>query len=344
MKALVKENMTDKGFVLKEVPVPVPKEGEALIRVKAVGICGTDVHIYHNEVAVDTPVIIGHEFCGVVKENNSNRTDIRKGDRIISRLNLNVCGKCRACLSGNPHMCEHRACPGFKRDGAYAEYIAIDASQLVKLEDDVDFEEGALAEPMAIVTHALLERTLLEAEDTVVIFGPGPIGLIALGLCRAYGVSKTVVVGTDVDEALRIPAAKKMGADLVLNAQRDDVLGIVHELTNGQGADLVIEASGATPAINTGIELLRRQGRMCVLGLPAKRSINTNWLTASEKSLDLVFNYSSSPIAWIKVASMIGRGVLDAKTLITHSYPLERYDELFNEIAKGNVIKGMLLP
>ena len=262
MKALIKENMQDPGMVLKNVSEPVPQKGEALIRIKADGIYGTDVHIYHNEVAVDTPVIVGHEFCGEVVMNVSDRADIQKGDKVISRLNLGVCGKCRACLSGNPHMCVHRMCPGFKKDGAYAEYIAIDADQLVKLNDDVDYKEGALAEPMAIVTHALLERSKVEPEDTVVVFGPGPIGLLATQMSRVYGAGKIIVVGTDVDEPLRIPAAKKLGADVVLNAQKQDVAAEVMKLTDGQGADLVVEASGAAPAINTGLDLLRRQGRM----------------------------------------------------------------------------------
>lgn len=344
MQALVKENMKEIGLTLKNVSKPEIKKGEALIRVKAVGVCGTDIHIYNNEVNVDTPVIIGHEFCGVIEKMDSERMDIQKGDKVVSRLNLGVCGTCKACLSGNPHMCEKRSCPGFKRDGAYAEYIAIDAGQLVKLENSVDYKTGALAEPMAIVAHALLERTRVEPEDTVVIFGPGPIGLIAQQMAKLNGAGKIIMVGTDVDEHLRVPIARKTGADHTLNAQKEDVAERVRELTNGKGADLVVEASGAAPATNSGIEVLRRQGRMCVLGLPAKRESQVNWLTAAEKSLNIVFNYSSSPISWEYVASMLNRQALQTEELITHCYPIEDYERMFNDIKKGIVIKGILLP
>ncbi len=307
------------------------------------GVCGTDIHIYKGEVDTSTPVIIGHEFSGIVEETGSDVTGIQAGDRVVSRLNIGVCGKCRACLSGNPHMCEHRTCPGFKIDGAYAEYIAIEADQLLRIGDSVDYKEAALTEPMAIVAHALLERTKIEAEDTVVIFGPGPIGLIALEMAKINGAGKVIMVGTDVDEPLRVPAAKKLGADMIINAQHENVQEIIRDITGGEGADLVIEASGAAPAINQGIDILRRQGRMCVLGLPGKAESIIRWRTAAEKSLSIIFNYSSSPLSWNKAVSMLNRGAFRTDGIITHTAPLEDYEVLFEEIAKGNVIKAVFV-
>ena len=344
MKALVRTGLEPHAFYYESVPIPQIDDNQVLIRVKAVGVCGTDFHMWTGGVKTKIPVIVGHEFSGCVEEKGKNVTNVDVGDKVVSRLNINVCGVCKPCLTGNPHMCVHRQCPGFQIDGAYAEYIAIDAKQLVKLDKNVEYEAGAFAEPFAIVTHALLERTKLEPEDVVVIFGPGPIGLIAEQLSQLYGASKVIVVGTNVDEPMRIPLAKKLGAFRVLNAQTDDVFEEVMKITHGEGVDLVIEASGAQPAINSGIDILRRQGRMCVLGLPTVEKNNIKWLTAAQKSLSVIFNYSSSPIAWNKVVSMLNRGVLDTDSLITHKVTLDRYKELFKAIEEGKVVKGMFLP
>ncbi|MCI8645188.1 MAG: alcohol dehydrogenase catalytic domain-containing protein [Firmicutes bacterium] len=344
MKALIKERSDQYGFTLCDIKRPAPADNQVLIKVKAVGICGTDVHIYKSEVSVNTPLVIGHEFSGVVEETGPGVRSVSPGDRVVSRLNIGVCGKCRACLSGNPHMCAHRTCPGFVIDGAYAEYIAMEENQLIKIGDNVDYTDAALTEPMAIVAHALLERTAVESEDNVVIFGPGPIGLIALQMAKINGAAQVIVIGADIDEALRIPAAKELGADLVINCQKEDAEKIIFEATEGKGADLVVEASGAAPAANLGIHVLRKQGRMCVLGLSEQAESRIAWRTAVEKSHDIIFSYSSSPLSWNKAVSMLNRGVFKTKPIITHTSPLENYESLFEEIARGNVIKGVLIP
>lgn len=344
MKALVRKSLEAEQFFYEEVPKPHYKSDEALVRIKAVGVCGTDYHMWTGGVATEVPVIVGHEFCGIVEEVGADVVSVKPGDKIVSRLNVGVCGTCRPCLTGNPHMCVHRQCPGFKKDGAYAEYISIEGKQLIKLGDSVSFEEGAVVEPMAIVAHALLERTKVEPEDVVVVFGPGPIGLIAAQMAGIYGAGKVIVVGTNVDEAIRMPLAEKFGAHLVLNAQTQDIEAEIMKHTGGKGADLVVEASGAEPAINTGLKILRRQGRMCVLGLPSRPQNSIAWLTAAEKSLNIIFNYSSSPWSWNIVTSMLNRGIIDAKSLITHSYPLSEYKEMFDRIRQGEVVKGVFLP
>lgn len=344
MKALVRTSSEPKGFELMDVPMPVIEANEALIRVRAVGVCGTDVHIYQGLVNTEIPVIVGHEFSGEIVEVGNKVTNVAVGDHVISRLNLGVCGVCRACLTGNPHMCECRTCPGFKLDGAYAEYISIPAEMLIKLDDSVSFTDAAMAEPMAIVTYALLERTKVEPEDVVVVFGPGPIGLISAQMAKIYGASKVIVVGTDADEQLRLPLAKKMGADLTINSQKDDVAQVLLSTYGIEKVDLVIEASGATPAINSGIDLLRRLGRMCVIGLPSKNGLPIDWLSAAEKSLSLIFSYSSSPISWSRVVSMLNRKVIDLSSLISHESPLEDYERVFEDLAKGNGVKAVFLP
>ena len=216
MKAIVRTGLEAGEMYLKDLPLPNISEDEVLVRVKAVGICGTDAH----------------EFSGIVEKIGANVNNIKEGDRVVSRLNLGVCGVCRACLTGNPHMCEHRTCPGFKLDGAYAEYIKMDPKMLVKISDNVTYEQGALVEPMAIVAHALLQRTKVESEDFVVIYGPGPIGLIALQMIKINGASKVIMVGTDVDENERLPLAEKLGADYVFNSQKKNIEEEIRKIKN----------------------------------------------------------------------------------------------------------------
>ena len=344
MKAIVRTSLEPEQMFLQDVPIPAISQDQALIRVKAVGVCGTDAHIWSGDVRTKTPVIIGHEFSGVVEKIGSQVSGVCVGDRIVSRLNINICGRCRNCLTGNMQMCESRTSPGFWVDGAYAEYIAINAGQLIPLPDSVPFEDAAVVEPMAIVAHALLQRATVEPEDVVTIYGPGPVGLIAMQMAKVAGAAKVYMVGTDVDEPQRLPLAVKLGADAVFNAQRCNVEEEIRKLHDGRGVDLVVEASGSPAAINSGIHLLRRHGRMCVIGLPTKREIMVEWLTATEKSLALITTYSSSPWAWNTVVSMLGRGAIDGRSLVSHIIPMAEYKQAFAEIAKGNVVKCVLLP
>lgn len=344
MKAIVRTSLESGSFELQDVPVPDISEDEVLIKIKAVGVCGTDTHIYYGHIKTAVPVTVGHELSGVVEKIGSKVKNVTVGAHVVTRLNVGVCGSCRACLTGNPQMCEDRTCPGHWVDGAFAEYMKIESKQLMKMSDRLSFEQSAFMEPMACVAHALVERTKVEPEDFVVLFGPGPIGLLALQMAKIYGASKIVVVGTDADENVRLPLAKKLGADYTLNAQRDDVYAEILKITDGKGADLCIECSGARPAINTCLELLRKQGRMSVIGLPGQRELGIQWLTAAEKSLNIVFSYSSSPLSWNMCQSMLERGAIDVQSLISHRAKLDDYEKIFEETKKGNVIKAMLIP
>lgn len=344
MKALIRKSNEAGQFYFEETEKPTIEATEALIRIKAVGVCGTDYHMWKGELSTIVPLIPGHELCGIVEDVGKKVTNVKPGDKVVSRLNIDVCGICRMCLTGNAHMCVERRCPGFKIQGAYAEYIAIDANQLIKLTDGVSFEEGAFVEPMAIVTHALLERTKIEPEDKVVIFGPGPIGLIAAQMVRIYGASKVVVVGIESDYKIRMALASHLGVDYLLNSQSQDVESEIMKITEGKGADIVIETSGSEQCVNIGLKILRNQGRMCVLGLPSKHESVIDWLTACEKSLAVVFSYSSSPWSWEIATSLLKRGGINIKRLITHTYPLSSYMDMFEEMGKGNVVKGIFLP
>ena len=343
MRALVRTSLEPESMEVVEREMPQIAEDEVLIKIKAVGICGTDIHIYYGRITTGTDVVIGHELSGEIVKTGGKVQGIKAGDRVVTRLNVGVCGTCKACLSGNPQMCEHRTCPGHWIDGAFADYMKIEAKQVIKIADSISYEEAAFVEPMACVAHGLLERTQVKPEDLAVVFGPGPIGLLAVQMAKANGASKVIMVGTDQDEALRLPLAKKLGADLVLNSMKDDVEQIIKELTAGQGADLCVDCSGAEPAINTCLRILRRQGRMAVIGLPGRRSLNVEWLTAAEKSLNVVFSYSSSPTSWDLCLSMLERKAVDVDSLISHRVRIEEFRAVFEAARNGEVIKAVMV-
>ena len=329
---------------VEERPVPEIEENEVLIKIKAVGVCGTDLHIYNGDVVTGTDVIIGHELSGEITKTGPKVKKFRPGDRVVSRLNVGVCGTCKACLSGNPQMCGQRTCPGHWVDGAFAEYMKIDDKQLLKFSEGLSFEEAAFTEPMACVATALLERAKIMPEDIVVIYGPGPIGLLAMQMARAYGASKVIVIGTPRSKALRLPLARKLCADMTLVSGEDDIEGIISDLTGGEGADLCVDCSGSAAAINSCIRMLRKLGRMCVIGLPGERELPVEWKTACEKSLDVIFSYSSSPASWNMCLSMLERGAIDVKSLISHRVGLDDFDAVAAATERGEVIKAIIVP
>ena len=344
MKAIVRTSLEPGCMEVQERPIPEIADDEVLIKIKDVGVCGTDVNIYNGRLTTGTDVVIGHELSGVIEKVGAKVTRVKPGDRVVSRLNVGVCGTCKACLSGNPQMCEHRTCPGHWVDGAFAEYMKIEAKQVIKIADSISFEEAAFVEPMACVAHALLERAKVKPEEVVVLYGPGPIGLLALQMAKINGASKVIVVGTENSAQHRLPLAKKLGADMILISSKDDVEKIVRDVTNGEGADLCIDCSGAPSAINSCLRMLRRQGRMCVIGLSRERVFPVEWMTAAEKSLELIFSYSSSPTSWNICLSMLERKAIDVKSLITHKENLYGFEKIIEETKKGNVIKALIEP
>ncbi|MGB4438627.1 MAG: alcohol dehydrogenase catalytic domain-containing protein [Sedimentibacter sp.] len=301
-------------------------------------------YIYTDEYDTVPPLIIGHEFSGVITEVGDKVKKFSVGDRVISELSVNACGTCIYCKTGNPQICLEKKAPGTHINGAYADYLNMPAKLVHKISENITFEEAAVIEPAAIVAHALLQRTKIEPEDFVVVIGPGPIGLLAAQMARIGGARKVAIIGMDVDKNTRLKVAEKIGCDYIINASESDPLAIINELTNGLGADVVVECSGSAGGINSGINMLRKQGRMCSIGIPGPEKIQIEWKKAVIKALDLVCTFSSSPLAWNWVVSMLDRKVLDLNSLISHKEPLERWEYIFEETKKGNVIKAVLLP
>lgn len=344
MKAVVKYGK-GKGLVeVREIPEPKIREDEVLIEVKAVSVCGSDLHIYHDSHPYWPPVVLGHEFSGIIAQPGKEVKGWKVGDRVVSETSTGSCGVCYICQSGYPQNCEEKRPLGIGINGAYTKYVAGPARLLHRLPDNIPFEVGAVIEPMAICVTSILERAQLKAGETVVITGPGPIGLISLAIAKAAGAKSVGVTGRNSDEGVRFQKARELGADYTINVDKEDPVKKVLEMTNGLGVDILIETSGGEKAISQAFEMVRRLGRICAIGISGKEEVAIPYDRGIFKALRYDFCFSSSWTAWEKVIGLISKGLLPAEKIITHKLPLEKWEEAFHLLENLQAAKVILIP
>jgi len=329
---------------LRETPVPHPKPDEALLEIKAAGICGTDVHIKHDCFPYWPPVIMGHEFSGEIVEVGTEVGKFKVGDRVVGEPHTKACGKCELCRTGNIQICAQKRSPGWGINGAFARYLCMPEYLLHKIPDSLSYDEAAFVEPAANVVQDVLERGQVVANDTVVVIGPGAIGLAALMSAKAAGAGKLIIVGTKADEAKRLPIAKEIGVDAVILADQQDAVAEVHKLTDGRGADLVVEASGAAPAIASAVGMVRRLGRITQIGLTGQSQISFPWDAASWKVCTIIFNLSTAYTCWDRTIGLMANKKIDASKVITHRLPLEEWEKAFELVETMQGLKVLLIP
>jgi L-iditol 2-dehydrogenase len=344
MLGLVKTQKGVGHVELLECPEPVPGPGEVLIEVKACGICGTDVHIFHDKFPYWPPVILGHEFSGVVCALGPETKYYKVGDRVVGEPHTQACGHCYLCRSGNIQICPMKRSPGWGIDGALTKYLKMPERLLHRIPDHMSYDLAALVEPTANTVHDVIERAKVEAGDFVVVLGPGPIGLLAALTARAAGARNVVIAGTQDDEPIRLRKARELGFDPVVNIAQTRLSDVVMDLTGGIGADLVIEASGAPPAIASTVDLIRKRGRICVIGLTGKDSVPFFWDKAAFKVCDVFFNLSTSYTSWDRTIHLIAGGKIPAGEIITHRLPLREWRRGFDEIEAQRALKVLLIP
>jgi L-iditol 2-dehydrogenase len=344
MKAVVKFGK-GKGLVeMREVPEPKIKDDEVLIEVKAVSVCGSDLHIYHDNHPYWPPVILGHEFSGVIAHLGKEVKGWKVGDRVVSETRTGSCGVCYICQSGFPQACEQKRPFGIGINGAYTKYVAGPACLLHRLPECISFEAGALIEPIAVCITSILERSQLQAGESVVITGPGPIGLISLAIAKAAGAKIVGVTGRSADEGVRFEKAKELGADFTINVDKEDPVQKVLKLTDGLGVDILIETSGGGKAITQAFDMVRRFGRICAIGISGKDEVPIPYDRGIFKALRYDFCFSSSWTAWEKAMGLIAKGLLPAEKLITHKLPLEKWEEAFHLLENLQAAKVILIP
>ena len=343
MKALVK-TQKGKGFLeLRDVPEPQVKAGEVKIEIAACGICGTDVHVKHDEFPYWPPVTLGHEFSGTVIEVGPNCRSAKVGERVVAEPHNLSCGVCYLCRTGNTHICASKRSPGWGVDGGMAKYICYPEKLLHRMPEGMTFDQGALVEPTANAVTDVIERARITAGDFAVVIGPGPIGLLAAMVARAAGAREVVVIGTPADAALRLKKAKELGFTTV-NLGEANPVDVVMGMTGGIGADLVIECSGSPRAIPGTIDLVRKLGKICVIGLTGNRPVEVPWDKFSFKVVEVIFNLSTSYTSWDRTIALIHKGLVPAEKIITHRLPLAQWEEAFAAVENLSGLKALLIP
>jgi threonine 3-dehydrogenase len=341
MQAIVK-NHEGVGLALKQVPVPACGPNDVLIRVRHAGVCGTDLHIWEWDSwargRLKPPVVIGHEFAGEIAELGAEASAgglLVPGDLVTAEGHI-VCGHCLQCRTGNAHLCQRTQIIGVDRDGAFAEYIAMPASNVMRL-DGIPTDVGAIMDPLGNAFHTVLEAPVSGA--TVLIVGCGPIGCFAAGVARAAGAA--LVVATDLNPR-RLELARCMGAHAVMNPAEDDVVARVRELTHGDGVDLVCEMSGHPAGHAQAFAAARLGGRVHLLGTPSRPTEVDFARDVIFKGLTL-YGVTGRKMygTWQQMSRFLGAG-FDPSPVVTHRYPLARIDDAIRVIRDGQAGKVIL--
>lgn len=339
MQAIVKAQRAP-GLTVSTVPKPVAGPGEVLIRVRHAGVCGTDLHIADWDAwaqgRIKPPVVLGHEFAGEVAALGPGVTEFQVGQLVTAEGHI-ICGHCQACRTGNGHICKNTRIIGVDRDGAFAEFIAMPATNVMTL-DGIPTEIGAIMDPMGNAFHTVLTADI--PGSTVFIVGCGPIGCFAVGIARAAGASK--VIASDVNPN-RLALAKKMGAHIVINAAKDDVVRSVLAETGGEGVDVVCEMSGVPAALHQAFATIRMGGRVQLLGIP-KGEVPVDF--ASEIIFKGITLYGvigrKMYETWHQMRRFLSSGLLDPRPVITHRFPLAKIDDALAAIRSGDAGKVIL--
>jgi L-iditol 2-dehydrogenase len=262
----------------------------------------------------------------------------------VSEQHTGACGRCRQCLTGNAFACSAKRAPGYYADGGFAEFINMPAWLLHRIPESLSFVEAALSEPAAVAAHGVLDRTGIEPEDVVLILGCGPIGLLAARMAQAAGAARVIITGIDRDEKVRLSRARDLKIDHVVNVMQTNLAELVDDLTGGEGADVVIELSGALPAISQAFQLARRLGRVGIIGQPPQDEVAIPYRDALFRALTVTFSYSSKYTSWERALSLFERGAVQPSSFITHVLSLDGWARGFDLSRSGEAIKVILKP
>jgi len=339
MQAVVRFGMGDDDIRLEDVPEPEPGPNEVKINVKAAGVCGTDIH---GHPSLRPPVILGHELAGVIVEVGSNCTTRHVGERVTSETTKSLCGKCRYCKEGPVSLCVERRGLASRADGCFAKYLTIPETSVHVLPAAVSFEAGALTEPLACATHAVIEQAGVDREEFIVVVGPGPLGLLVTRCCAVFG-AKVVTAGIGADED-RLALAAAFGAERTVNVEMEDLPDVVRSMTDGYGADTVFECSGAASAVPAALACLRKRGRYVQAGI-LHRQVELDFDDLFfVRELTLAGSHTSNPVSWVLALNLLAAGKVRLQPLITAELPLAEWRRAFELMRTRQAIKVILKP
>ncbi|MDR0268446.1 L-threonine 3-dehydrogenase [Paenibacillus sp.] len=338
MTGLVKEHRAP-GAILKEVPLPAMGPDEVFVKVKASSICGTDVHIYNwdawAEKSVVTGNVFGHEFAGIVIETGDQVRNVQVGDHVSAEGHM-VCGTCKACRTGNAHVCQHTRSFGITAPGCFAEYAVVKAESVIHNDPDMPFELACLQDPLGNAVHTVLSGDIVG--KSVLIVGAGLIGLMAISVAKACGAG--LVMAADV-HTYRLGMAHRMGADIVMNSSKASLPQLVRDMTGGEGAEVVLEMSGHPGAIRDGFEAAAHAARVSVLGIPADDvAMDMGQIIFKGLRVEGITGRRMHE-TWYQMKGLLRNGNLGLDKLVTHTCSLDRFEEAFalmNSGACGKIV------
>lgn len=339
MRAIVKDRRAP-GLTVATVPKPTIRPGEVLIAVRHAGVCGTDLHIADWDAwaqgRIKPPLVVGHEFAGEIVAVGDGVDEFATGQLVTAEGHI-VCGHCMQCRTGNSHICRRTQIIGVDRDGAFAEFIAMPATNVLAL-DGIPTEVGAIMDPMGNAFHTVLTAEI--PGSTVFVVGCGPIGCFAVGIARAAGAAK--VIASDVNPK-RLQLASCMGAHVTLHAAKDDVVAAVLAETGGEGADVVCEMSGVPSALHQALAAVRMGGRVQLLGLP-KGEVPIDFATEIIFKGITLYGVIGRKMyeTWHQMRRFLATGLLDPRPVITHQFPLAKIDDALAAIRAGDAGKVIL--
>jgi threonine 3-dehydrogenase len=342
MKALRKPAAAP-GAAVESVPVPEIGPSDVLIRVTTSSICGTDLHIYQwdpwSASRLRPPLTFGHEFCGVVDCVGSDVTKVKPGEFVSAEMHV-VCGQCRPCRMGQPHVCQNVRILGIDEDGSFAEFVRIPESNVWKVDPEIPEHYASILDPLGNAVHTVAAGPI--GGLTVLVTGAGPIGLMTIAVTRTFGASK--IYALEINPHRR-ELAKKMGADEVFDPVSGDIVAKMREETRGEGVDVLLEMSGHPTAIRQGFKILRPGGNARLLGIPAKPM-------EFDLGADIIFKGATVQgilgrkmyETWIQMTDLLKAKRLNLEPLFKERMPMEKFADAFGILEKGLAGKILLYP
>ncbi|UCE59858.1 MAG: zinc-binding dehydrogenase [Phycisphaerales bacterium] len=340
MKAAVFHG-SDKGMKIEDIPVPAINDDQILVKVAACGACHTDLHYIEHGVPTykKPPMVLGHEASGIVEDAGSSVTNVKKGQRVLIPAVL-TCGICTACRQGHENVCSDMKMLGNHFDGAYAEYVAVTAKDVLDLPESIPLEEASIiADAVSTPYHAVKNRAQVRPGDTVVIFGCGGVGINAIQLASAAG---GYVIAVDINER-KLEWAKEFGAAQVINASTVERVSKAVKKMTGGGADIAMEVIGNPKTIEEAFECVRIGGRLCVVGYThEKMSVVAGKIMFKE--LEIVGSLGCRPVDYVPLIRMVEQGKIDLKRLVTHRFSLDEIDKAFEVMKEGSSLRSIVVP
>ncbi|MEM3730800.1 MAG: alcohol dehydrogenase catalytic domain-containing protein [Candidatus Bathyarchaeia archaeon] len=316
---------------LSDVEKPQAKSDEVLIRIRAVGICGTDIETYHGKYPVKYPIIMGHEAAGEVAQVGENVTQVDVGDRVVIDP-IFSCGKCYLCLLGKRNLCPNGGLLG--RDmgiGAYAEYTVLPEKMVFKFPENISYEEATTIQLLTTVYHGQ-KRIKIMPNDSVAILGQGAAGLLHTRLAKLSGANPIIATARS---SWKLDLAKRFGADITINSKDEDPVKGILAHTNGRGADIVIEAVGSPETFKQAVEAVRPGGTILFFGVFTEKINDANLFSVYFKEITMVGSRASTGEEFEPSIRLVSTKAIDVKPLITHTFPLEKIEEGFNLVDKS---------